>query len=257
MQVVILAGGRGTRISEESAVRPKPMIEVGGMPLLWHIMKIYSFFGLNDFIICLGYKGYVIKEYFSNYVLHHSDITVDMKQNRIQYHSNNTENWRVTLVETGLDTMTGGRLKRIEPYLNKDEPFCMTYGDGLSDINITDLINFHKKQKKEATVTAVYPSGRFGALKLSDTDVVDFTEKPNTGDESVNGGFFVLEPRVLHRIDGDQSTWEDEPLKTLTKERQLAAYRHNGFWQPVDTLREKEMVCSMWERNDAPWKKWL
>ena len=256
MKVVILAGGRGTRISEESIIRPKPMIEIGGMPLIWHIMKIYSHFGLSDFIICLGYKGYVIKEYFSNYVLHHSDVTVDIGKNTIQYHSNNTENWRVTLVETGIDTMTGGRIKRIKPYLNENEPFCMTYGDGLCDVNITDLINFHKISKKEATVTAVYPSGRFGALKLLGNEVVDFKEKPTSNEEAINGGFFVLQPEVLDCIDGDQTAWEEQPMKILTDKRQLSAFHHNGFWQPVDTLREKDIVCKLWENDAAPWKIW-
>ncbi len=256
MKVVILAGGFGTRIAEESDLRPKPMVEIGGMPILWHIMKMYASHGLTDFVICLGYKGYMIKEYFANYVLHRSDVTVDLAKNEITYHSSEAEDWRVTLVDTGANSMTGGRVKRVAPYLDKDQPFCMTYGDGLSDVNISELIDFHKTQGREATVTVVRPSGRFGATKLNGDQVSEFVEKPAGEGDFINGGFFVLEPGVLDRIDGDSTIWEREPLEGLTKDGQLSAFQHDGFWQPMDTLREKRMLDDLWSSGSAPWKTW-
>ena len=256
MKVVLLAGGLGTRIAEESDVRPKPMVEIGGMPILWHIMKMYAQHGLNEFIVCLGYKGYKIKEYFANYVLHRSDVTLDLAKNQIVYHSTEAEDWKVTLVDTGADSMTGGRVKRVAPYLDKDEPFCMTYGDGLSDVNITDLIEFHKTKGLEATVTVVRPSGRFGATKLQDDKVTEFVEKPAGEGDFINGGFFVLEPSVLDRIEGDSTIWEREPLEGLTQDGQLSAFQHDGFWQPMDTLREKRMLEDLWASGNAPWKSW-
>jgi glucose-1-phosphate cytidylyltransferase len=256
MKVVLLAGGLGSRIAEESDVRPKPMVEIGGMPILWHIMKIYAAHGLKDFVICLGYKGYMIKEYFANYVLHRSDVTVDLEKNQITYHSTQAEDWRVTLVDTGSETMTGGRVKRVAQYLDADEPFCMTYGDGLCDVNISDLIAFHKVQGREATVTVVRPSGRFGATRLEGTRVSEFAEKPAGEGDFINGGFFVLNPSVLDRIESDDTVWERAPLEGLTRDGQLSAFQHDGFWQPMDTLREKRMLEDLWVSGQAPWKTW-
>jgi glucose-1-phosphate cytidylyltransferase len=255
MKAVILAGGFGTRISEESGVRPKPMVEIGGKPILWHIMKIYSAHGINDFIICCGYKGHIIKEYFANYCLYNSDITFDMRNNDMHVHKNHTEPWKVTLVHTGQDAMTGGRLKRVQDYIG-NETFCMTYGDGLSDVNITALIQFHKEQGTLATLTAVQQPGRFGVFNLpsEDTRINHFHEKPSSGEMPwINGGFFVLEPEVLDYIVDDSSTWEKEPLEYLAKAGELSAYRHTGFWQPMDTLRDKTVLEEMWQSGKAPW----
>ncbi len=255
MKVVLLAGGLGTRISEESALRPKPMIEIGGRPLLWHIMKIYLAHGLRDFIICCGYKGYVIKEYFANYSLHMSDVTIDMESNSIEVHQKKAEPWRVTLVDTGEATQTGGRLKRISDYIDGD--FCMTYGDGVGSINISELVAFHRQHGKLATMTATQPPGRFGALQLDDHAVTSFLEKP-TGDGGwINGGFFVLSPKTLDLIEGDETIWERNPLETLARTRQLLAYFHGGFWQPMDTLRDKNHLEDLWQSGKAPWKVWL
>ncbi len=256
MKAVILAGGLGTRISEESHLKPKPMIEIGGYPLLWHIMKGYAYHGINDFIICLGYKSYVVKEYFANYVLHKSDVTIDLEKNKITYHSGDTEPWRVTLVETGNDTQTGGRLKRVRHHLEAGETFCMTYGDGLSNVNIKDLITYHKSMGKEATLTAVKPPGRFGAAIIKEGIVTEFDEKPAGDRGMINGGFFVLEPSVIDRISGDQMMWELEPLTSLSKDGQLSAYPHDGFWQPMDTLREKNILENLWASGNAPWCVW-
>jgi len=255
MKAVILAGGLGTRISEESHLKPKPMIEVGGKPILWHIMKIYSSFGINDFVICLGYKGYVIKEYFANYYLHQSDVTFDLSKNSMEVHQNTSEPWRVTLIDTGEDTMTGGRLRRIKEYVG-DETFCFTYGDGVSDINISELISFHKAQKTKATVTAVQPAGRFGALDIEGDKIYKFEEKPHGDGGWVSGGFFVLEPSVIDYIDGDNTTWEREPMEQLASMGELSAYRHHGFWQPMDTLRDKTKLEDLWQSKKAPWKVW-
>ena len=255
MKAVILAGGLGTRISEESGVRPKPMVDIGGRPILWHIMKIYSFHGINDFIICCGYKGHVIKEYFANYCLNSSDITFDMTNNQMEIHRKDTEPWRVTLVHTGTDTMTGGRLKRVQDYVG-NETFCMTYGDGVSDINIDKLIDFHQSQKTLATLTAVQQPGRFGAFNLSaeDTRINHFHEKPSGSDMPwINGGYFVLEPEVFDYITGDDTIWELEPLEYLAKQEELSAYRHTGFWQPMDTLRDKTYLEELWSAGKAPW----
>lgn len=256
MKVVILAGGQGTRISEETAVRPKPMVEIGGKPILWHIMKIYSHYGYNDFIICLGFKGYMIKEYFSNYFLHMSDVTFDMEKNTMEVHQKYVEPWKVTLVDTGFDSMTGGRIKQIAPYLNK-ETFMLTYGDGVADINITRLVNYHKNHGKLATVTSTQPSGRFGAL-LCDAEnrVTSFQEKPAGDGSWINGGFFVFEPQVLERIAGDATVLEKEPLEGLASDGQLVAYKHSGFWQPMDTLRDKKHLEQLWNSGKAPWKVW-
>jgi len=255
MKAVILAGGLGTRLSEETVMRPKPMIEIGGRPILWHILKIYSSHGINDFVICAGYKGYVIKEYFANYFLHMSDVTFDMKENRMEVHTIRSEPWRVTIVDTGDDTLTGGRLKRIAPYVDKDT-FCMTYGDGVADVNIARVIECHKKQGLKATLTAVQPSGRFGALGLAAGKVVNFQEKPQGDGAWINGGFFVLEPSVFDYIADDDTIWEKTPLERLSKEGQLAAYEHDGFWQPMDTLRDKLLLERLWEERKAPWKTW-
>ena len=255
MKAVILAGGMGTRISEESAARPKPMIEIGGRPILWHILKIYSSHGINDFVICLGYKGYIIKEYFANYFLHMSNVTFDMANNRMDVHQNNTEPWKITLVDTGEQTMTGGRLKRVRSYLG-DEDFCFTYGDGLGDINITELIKFHQAHGQSATLTATQPPGRFGALKLNGNQVAGFQEKPQGDGGWINGGFFVLSPKVIDRIDGDDSVWEQEPMETLAHDSQMSAYLHHGFWQPMDTLRDKLQLEQLWASGKAPWKTW-
>ena len=255
MKCVILAGGLGTRISEESHLRPKPMIEIGGRPIIWHIMKIYSSYGINEFIVCLGYKGYVIKEYFTNYFLHMSDITIDIKHNKLEVHQKGAEPWRVTLIDTGEDTQTGGRLKRVASYL-ENEDFCFTYGDGLANINIAELIAFHKSNKLKATMTAVQPPGRFGALVLRDRLITSFQEKP-TGDGGwINGGFFVLSPDVIDYIGDDTSVWEREPLEGLASDGQLAAFFHEGFWQPMDTLRDKGQLEELWASGTPPWKSW-
>jgi glucose-1-phosphate cytidylyltransferase len=256
MKAVILAGGLGTRISEESGSRPKPMIEIGGKPILWHIMKIYSHYGINDFIVCCGYKGYVIKEYFANYFLHMSDVTFDMQKNSMQVHQKFAEPWKVTLVDTGDDTMTGGRLKRVADYIQDEEAFCLTYGDGVSDINIKELIDFHKAQKLQATVSAVYPPGRFGAIDVQGHKVTSFKEKPKGDGGMINGGFFVLSPAVLSLIKDDSTIWEQGPLETLASNHQIAAYEHKGFWQPMDTLRDKNHLEELWSSGSAPWKKW-
>jgi len=256
MKAVILAGGLGTRISEETSVRPKPMVEIGGKPILWHIMKIYSHYGINEFVICCGYKGYVIKEYFANYFLHMSDVTFDMSNNKMEVHQRYAEPWRVTLVDTGEDTMTGGRLKRVRNYVENDEAFCFTYGDGVSNVNITQLIEFHKAQGTNATLTATYPPGRFGALDIRDGKVTTFKEKPKGDGGMINGGFFVLSPQVIDLIDNDATIWEREPLERLAQHGQLAAYPHEGFWQPMDTLRDKIHLEGLWQSGKAPWKVW-
>jgi glucose-1-phosphate cytidylyltransferase len=254
MKVVLLAGGLGTRISEESSLRPKPMIEIGGRPILWHIMKIYLAHGLRDFVICCGYKGYMIKEYFANYALHMSDVTIDMEKNSIEVHQKKAEPWRVTLVDTGEATQTGGRLKRISEYI--DDDFCMTYGDGVGSVNITELIAFHRQHRKLATMTATQPPGRFGALRIEEHAVTSFLEKP-TGDGGwINGGFFVLSPKTLELIEGDETIWERKPLETLAQAGQLQAYFHPGFWQPMDTLRDKNHLEDLWQSGKAPWKAW-
>jgi glucose-1-phosphate cytidylyltransferase len=257
MKAVILAGGHGTRLSEETQVRPKPMVEIGNKPILWHIMKIYSHHGINDFIICCGYKGEVIKEYFANYFLFRSDVTFNLKNNQMEVHQNHVEPWSVTLLDTGLDTMTGGRIKRVKEHVGNDT-FCMTYGDGVSDIRIDNLIRFHKKHKTLATLTAVQPPGRFGTFQLGKKQekISSFREKP-TGDGAwVNGGYFVLEPDVFDYIEGDETVWEREPLEKLSKEGNLAAFKHNGFWQPMDTLRDKNYIESLWKSSSPPWKIW-
>ncbi len=257
MKAVILAGGLGTRISEETHLRPKPMIEIGGKPILWHIMKIYSHYGINDFIICCGYKGYLIKEYFANYFLHTSDVTFDMASNRMDVHQRHAEPWRVTLIDTGEDTMTGGRLKRAAPYLAGEEAFCFTYGDGVSDVNISSLIAFHKSQNTLATLTATYPPGRFGALDIQpDHRVTTFKEKPKGDGGMINGGFFVLSPKVIDLLVDDSTIWEREPLETLASEGQLSAFQHHGFWQPMDTLRDKTLLEEQWANGQARWKVW-
>jgi glucose-1-phosphate cytidylyltransferase len=256
MKAVILAGGLGTRISEETTVRPKPMIEIGGMPILWHILKTYSHHGINDFVICCGYKGYLIKEYFANYFLHMSDVTFDMSKNSMEVHQRSAEPWRVTLVDTGAETMTGGRLRRVRKYLQDDEAFCMTYGDGVGDVNITALLAFHKAQGVQATLTATIPPGRFGALDLQGDRVATFMEKPKGDGAMINGGYFVLSPSVLDLIDGDQTIWEREPLERLAQSGNLAAYQHHGFWQPMDTLRDKMLLEELWQSGKAPWKLW-
>ena len=255
MKVVILAGGIGSRISEESHLRPKPLIEIGGKPILWHIMKIYSAHGLNDFIVCLGYKGYMVKEYFANYFLHMSDVSFDIANNRMEVLQKNVEPWRVTLIDTGESTMTGGRLKRVRDHL-KDGDFCFTYGDGVGDIDIGKLVAFHRAQKALATVTAVQPPGRYGALRVVDNRVVRFEEKPDGEGGWINGGFFILSPAAIGYIDGDDTYWEREPLERLAAEGQLSAYRHEGFWQPMDTLRDKNQLEALWDSGKAPWKTW-
>jgi glucose-1-phosphate cytidylyltransferase len=255
MKAVILAGGYGTRLSEETSVRPKPMVEIGGKPILWHIMKIFSSHGIQDFIICCGYKGFMIKEYFSKYFLDMSDVTFDMKENKMQVHSNGAESWKVTLVDTGEKTMTGGRLKRVKDYVG-NETFCFTYGDGVSDIDIGKLVEFHRHQKTHATLTAVQPPGRFGILSLEKDRVVNFREKPHGDGAWINGGFFVLQPEVMDYIEEDATVWEQEPLMKLADDKMLSAYRHQGFWHPMDTLRDKHVLEEMWQSGKAPWKKW-
>lgn len=256
MKAVILAGGLGTRISEETHLRPKPMIEVGGKPILWHILKIYSAHGINDFIVCCGYKGYVIKEYFANYFLHMSDVTFDLAHNSMEVHQKKAEPWRVTLVDTGDDTMTGGRLKRVADYLKDEEAFCFTYGDGVGDVNITELISFHRREGKLATLTATQPPGRFGAINLDGNKVVSFQEKPQGDGAWINGGFFVLSPKVIDYIDSDESVWERQPMERLAAGGQMNAYFHSGFWQPMDTLRDKNHLEELWAAGEAPWKIW-
>lgn len=256
MKVVILAGGLGTRISEESHLRPKPMIEIGGRPILWHILKMYSSHGINDFIVCLGYKGYLIKEYFSNYFLHMSDVTFNMSDNSVEIHHKFADPWRVTLVDTGENSMTGGRLKRVSSYI-ADETFCFTYGDGLSDINLSKLIEYHKLSNAKATVTAIQPPGRYGSLNIEAGRVSQFQEKPAGDGSWINGGFFVLEPSVLDYIQGDETIWEEGPLKTLAKNGELNAFQHTGFWQAMDTLREKNFLENLWSTGQAPWKSWV
>ena len=255
MKAVILAGGLGTRMTEETHLKPKPMIEIGGKPILWHIMKIYSAHNINDFIICLGYKGYIIKEYFANYFLHMSDVTFDFKDNKMEVHEQKAEPWRVTLVDTGEFTMTGGRLKRVKQYLD-DEEFCFTYGDGVGDINITELIKFHKNQDTLATCTATQPPGRFGSLDLDQNRIASFNEKPLGDGAWINGGFFILSPKVLDFIDGDDTTWEKEPIEKLANQGELSAFKHKGFWKPMDTLRDKNQLDELWKSGNAPWRIW-
>lgn len=256
MKAVLLAGGLGTRLSEETALKPKPMVEIGGKPILWHIMKIYSTHGVNEFIICCGYKGYVIKEYFANYFLHQSDVTFNMNNNEMEVHRKRTEPWKITLIDTGDSTLTGGRLKRVADYLDDNEPFCFTYGDGVADIDITALINFHKSHGKKATLSATYPPGRFGALEFKGDQVASFREKPKGDGAMINGGFFVLSKSVIEKIEGDHTTWEQEPLIQLADEGELMAYKHEGYWQPMDTLRDKMKLEELWDSNKAPWKIW-
>ncbi len=256
MKAVILAGGLGTRLSEETSIKPKPMVEIGGKPILWHIMKQYSAHGVRDFVICCGYKGYLIKEYFANYFLHMSDVTFDMRENTMQVHNKRAEDWKVTLVDTGDHSMTGGRLLRVFDHIKDEEAFCMTYGDGVGDINITESIEFHKRHKKMATLTATFPPGRFGALDIENGRVNQFQEKPKGDGGMINGGFFVLSPEVLNYIDGDACLWEQSPLMQLACEGQLMAYEHHGFWQPMDTLRDKVYLESLWDEGKAPWKIW-
>lgn len=255
MKAVILAGGLGTRIAEETSTRPKPMVEIGGKPILWHIMKMYSAHGVNEFVICCGYKGYMIKEYFANYFLHMSDVTYNMATNTMQVHEQYAEPWKVTLVDTGENTLTGGRLKRVRSYLG-DEDFCFTYGDGVGSIDIAKLIQFHKQHGKNATVTAVQPPGRFGALEMQGTEVQSFVEKPHGDGMYINGGFFVLNPQVIDLIDDDSTIWERKPLETLAKTSQLQAFKHDGFWQPMDTLRDKQHLEELWQSGEAPWRMW-
>jgi len=254
MKAVILAGGLGTRLSEETVVKPKPMVTIGGKPILWHIMRSYSHHGINEFVICCGYRGYVIKEYFANYFLHMSDVTFDMKHNQMEVHSRNAEPWKVTVIDTGDDTMTGGRLKRVARYVDQDDMFCMTYGDGVSDVNIGGLIEFHKQHGKLATLTATQPPGRFGALILEGSAVSSFQEKPQGDGAWINGGFFVLSPKVLDYVEGDETIWERKPMERLAADGQLQAYFHNGFWQPMDTLRDKVYLEELWDSGKAPWK---
>ena len=256
MKAVILAGGLGTRISEETHLKPKPMVEIGGKPILWHIMKMYSAHGVSEFVICCGYKGYVIKEYFANYFLHMSDVTFDMSSNHMEVHQKNAEPWKVTLVDTGDDTLTGGRLKRVAAHLDGEKAFCFTYGDGVSDVDISAEIAFHNSHGKLATVTAVQPPGRYGALQIAGGAVTGFTEKPRGDGGLINGGFFVMSPKCIDRIAGDQSSWEGEPLAGLAADGQLMAFEHTGFWQPMDTLREKNMLEELWATGRAPWKVW-
>lgn len=255
MKAVILAGGLGTRLSEETSVKPKPMVDIGGRPILWHIMKLYSEHGINDFVVCVGYKGYMIKSYFANYFMHNSDITIDFANNHTEIHQNHAEPWRVTLVDTGERTMTGGRLKRIEKYLGEDD-FCMTYGDGVSNVNVSALVKFHREQGTLATLTAVQPPGRFGAVDMEQAKIRAFQEKPVGDGGWVNGGFFVLSPKVLEFIDGDTTLWEQAPMERLAAQGQFSAYKHHGFWHPMDTVRDKIALDEMWESGKAPWKIW-
>lgn len=256
MKVVLLAGGLGTRLSEETVIKPKPMVEIGGMPILWHIMKIYSSYGFNDFVVCLGYKGYIIKEYFANYFLHKSDVTIDLSNNELKIHDSQAEPWRITLVDTGNETMTGGRIKRIKQHIG-DETFMLTYGDGLADVNISELYQFHKKSNKYCTVTAVQPSGRFGALNILDNKAVhSFMEKPKGDGSWINGGYFVCEPQIFDYIEGDYTLWEREPMEKIAAEGQMVAFEHKGFWKPMDTLREKHELEEDWVSNKAKWKVW-
>ena len=256
MKAIILAGGLGTRISEETIIKPKPMIEIGGKPVLWHIMKIYSSHGINEFIICCGYKGYVIKEYFANYFLHQSDITFDMSNNEMKIHQERAEPWKVTLIDTGENTMTGGRIKRIKSYLDEGEDFCLTYGDGLANIDIAKLVSFHKSHGKIATLSAIYPPGRFGALEITEKQVTSFYEKPRGDGALINGGYFVLKPNALDYIEGDATIWEQQPLNNLATDGELMSFKHEGFWQPMDTLRDKHYLEELWETGKAPWKLW-
>lgn len=256
VKTVILAGGFGTRLSEETQLKPKPMVEIGGKPILWHIMKIYSHYNFNEFIICCGYKGNLIKEYFANYYLYTNDITFNMKNNQVDIHSQKTEPWKITLIDTGEDTLTGGRLARVKDYLDEDEPFFFTYGDGLADVNLNKLLQHHQAEGRKATLTAVQPPGRYGAVKLENNKVSQFQEKPDGDKAWINGGFFVLDPSVIEFIDGDQSIWEREPLDNLSRLNELTAYKHHGFWQPMDTLRDKNKLQEMWRNNKAPWKLW-
>lgn len=257
MKAVILAGGLGTRLSEETSLKPKPMVEIGGMPILWHIMKIYSCHGINEFVICCGYKGYVIKEYFQNYFLHHSDVTFELKDNKMIVHEKRAESWKVTLVDTGQETMTGGRLKRVKKYVENEDCFFFTYGDGVGDVDITELKNFHISHGKSATMTATYPPGRFGAIEINESNqILNFKEKPKGDGIMINGGFFVLSPEVFKYIEDDTTVWEKDPLEKLANSRELMAYKHHGFWQPMDTLRDKKNLQNLWENNKAPWKTW-
>lgn len=256
MKAVILAGGLGTRLSEETSTRPKPMAEVGGKPILWHILKMYSQHGINDFVVCCGYKGYVIKEYFANYFLHSSDVTFDLSANTMQVHAERAEPWRVTLVDTGDHSMTGGRIKRVTDHIRDEQEFCLTYGDGVTDLDIADTIAFHRSHGKAATITATYPAGRFGALELDGHEVTRFVEKPQGDGGMINGGFFVLSPRVLDYIEGDDTIWEQEPLRRLAADGELMAYAHAGFWHPMDTLRDKTHLEQLWASGQAPWKTW-
>ena len=256
MKAVILAGGLGTRLSEETTVKPKPMVEVGGKPILWHILKSYSAHGINDFVICCGYRGYVIKEFFANYFLHTSDVTFDLQKNSMEVHERHAEPWKVTLIDTGADTLTGGRLKRVRQYVENDEAFCFTYGDGVADIDIAASIEFHKQHGKLATMTAVQPPGRFGAIDIDGQRIVSFKEKPQGDGAWINGGYFVLSPKVIDYIAGDSTTWEKEPMEKLANEGQMDAFHHHGFWQPMDTLRDKVLLEDLWESGKAPWKRW-
>ncbi|RKR82242.1 glucose-1-phosphate cytidylyltransferase [Mucilaginibacter gracilis] len=256
MKVVLLAGGLGTRLSEETTLRPKPMVEIGGMPILWHIMKIYSSYGFNDFVVCLGYKGYVVKEYFANYFLHKSDVTINMSDNSIKVHDSQAEPWKITLVDTGNESMTGGRIKRIQPHIG-NEPFLLTYGDGVGDVDIKKLVEFHQANGKYCTVTSVQPSGRFGALNLTENDIVhSFMEKPKGDGAWINGGFFVCEPSVFDYIEGDSTIWEKEPMEQIASEGQMVAFKHSGFWKPMDTLRDKQELENDWALGKAKWKNW-
>ena len=256
MKAVILAGGYGTRISEETDIRPKPMIDLGGKPVLWHILKLYSHYNINDFVICCGYKSYMIKEYFANYFLHMSDVTFDMKENNMEVHNKRAEPWKITLVDTGENSMTGGRIKRISEYVSEDEAFFLTYGDGLSDIDISKTLKYHQKHRKLATLTATYPPGRFGALDIIEGQVNSFKEKPKGDGGRISAGFFVLSPKVMDYLEGDNTVWEQEPLNNLAAEGELMAYEHDGFFQPMDTLRDKQLLQSLWESESTPWKKW-
>ncbi|TGN39970.1 glucose-1-phosphate cytidylyltransferase [Marinobacter confluentis] len=256
MKAVILAGGMGTRLSEETSIRPKPMVEIGGKPILWHIMKMYSMHGVNDFVICCGYKGYVIKEYFANYFLHMSDVTFNMRDNKMEVHNKRAEPWNVTLVDTGEDSMTGGRLRRVAKYVKDEKAFCFTYGDGVGDINIGDTLRFHNEHGKAATLTATYPPGRFGAMDIEKHQVMSFKEKPKGDGAMINCGFFVLSPKVLDYLRDDSSVWEQAPLMNLAEDGELMAYEHHGFWQPMDTLRDKHLLEELWESGRAPWQNW-